>query len=764
MSGISRRQALMQTLAVAAFTTAPAFAAEDTTAAARAVLGRLMGKRAHDIKLKLTGGADSYFAVKSAKGAVAIEGSSPVALTRGAYAYLTSIGAANVSWEGNRVALPAALPAADTGKVATPFAHRVYMNTCTFGYTTPFWGWARWQKELDWMALHGIDMPLAMEGQEFVWQSLWRELGLSDTELGDYFSGPAFTPWHRMGNIEGYMAPVPQAWIEKKRVLQVKLLKSMRDLGMTPILPAFGGYVPKAFAQKHPEAGIYPMRPWEGFHETYWLDPADPLFAVIAKRFIELYTATYGEGQYYLADSFNEMLPPISKDGSDVKNAKYGDGTANTKETETVVDPALKAERLAAYGQAIYDSIRGANPDAVWVMQGWLFGADKHFWSADAIGAFLSKVPDDKLMILDIGNDRYPGVWQTTDAFQGKPWIYGYVHNYGASNPVYADLDFYKQDIGRLEGNPKTGALKGFGMFPEGLHNNSIAYEYCFDAAWGIGGGGGKGSVDDWIATYLKGRYGRTTPALLSAWGDYRRSVYTTKYWTPRWWNKAAGAYMVFKRPQAAITSFEGHPGDRALLHKAVTEFLSLKGFEGSQLYRHDVIDAVRHLASEEIDYLLMGIITDYQKGDLAAGDAKRAKFTDLMIMVDALLGDQPDTLSSWIDEARAYGDTKPESDYYVLNAKAQVTVWGGLGNLNDYASKAWQGMYKDFYLPRWTKLLAAVRQSAVTGKAFDQVAFTRDITAWEQAWVKTNATFTRRRPKDAFALSRQILKRQSEA
>jgi alpha-N-acetylglucosaminidase len=95
-----------------------------------------------------------------------------------------------------------------------------------------------------------------------------------------------------------------------------------------------------------------------------------------------------------------------------------------------------------------------------------------------------------------------------------------------------------------------------------------------------------------------------------------------------------------------------------------------------------------------------------------------------------------------------------------VLNAKAQVTVWGGLGNLNDYASKAWQGMYKDFYLPRWTKLLAALRQSIVDNQPFDQAAFTRDIVLWEQAWVKTDAAFVRRRPKDAFALARSIVKR----
>lgn len=755
MADLPRRHLLLSTAAMGLSTALPLRGEAAAPSAAEGVLKRFLGKDAARVRLKLdASGRAPWYAAAATGGTVTITGNSAVALTHGAYSYLKSAGAANMSWEGDRVALPARLAPASGAKVETPFAHRVYMNTCTFGYTTPFWDWTRWERELDWMALHGIDMPLAMEGQEYVWQALWRELGLSDAELGDYFSGPAFTPWHRMGNIEGYLAPVPQAWIDKKHRLQTQILGRMNDLGMTPILPAFGGYVPKAFAQKHPEARIYPMRPWEGFHETWWLDPADPLFAKIAARFIALYTETYGEGRYYLADSFNEMLPPISKDGSDVKNAKYGDSTANTKETEIAVDPAVKAERLAAYGKAIYDSIRQASPDAVWTMQGWLFGADKHFWTPDAIGAFLRDVPQDRLMILDIGNDRYPGVWQSSDAFQGKPWIYGYVHNYGASNPVYGDLGFYRDDIRSLIARKDTGDLKGFGLFPEGLHNNSIVYEYACDLAWGQT----DKTVAEWLHTYLKSRYGQVTPALTAAWADYVEAVFSTRYWSPRWWRKAAGAYLLCKRPTLEMAEFEGHPGNREKLRAAVSAFLSLKGLEGSPLYRHDVIDAVRHLVSEEIDDRLIAALKAYKAGDVKTGDALRDEVSGLTTALDTLLGAQPDTLATWIDAARAYGDTPEEKAYYVLNAKAQVTVWGGKGNLNDYASKAWQGLYKDFYLPRWTKLLSAVRQSTVSGKPFDQAAFTRDLIGWEQAWVKADIAFTRHIPRQPLSAARALV------
>src|SRR6185312_8310185 len=124
-------------------------------------------------------------------------------------------------------------------------------------------------------------------------------------------------------------------WVARKRDLQKRILDAMRALGMEPILPAFAGYVPKAFADRHPEARIYRMRAWEGFHETWWLDPADPLFDRLAGRFLALYDAAYGRGRYYLADAFNEMLPPVGG----APGGKYGDASANRAAAQAV-DPA----------------------------------------------------------------------------------------------------------------------------------------------------------------------------------------------------------------------------------------------------------------------------------------------------------------------------------------------------------------------------------------------------------------------------------------
>jgi alpha-N-acetylglucosaminidase len=559
-----------------------------------------------------------------------------------------------------------------------------------------------------------------------------------------------------MGNIEGYRAPLQPGWIEKKHQLQLRILGRMRALGMTPILPAFAGYVPKAFAERHPEAKIYRMRAWEGFHETYWLDPSDPLFAKLAGRFIQLYTATYGPGDHYLADAFNEMVPPIADDGSDARAASYGDSTANKTANQSASLPAeVRDRRLAAYGERLYRSITAAAPGATWVMQGWLFGADKHFWTPDAIAAFLSRVPDKGMLILDIGNDRYPGVWRDTQAFDGKPWVYGYVHNYGGSNPVYGDLQFYRDDMAGIVANPGRGRLTGFGLFPEGLHTNSVVYEEAYDLAWT----NGAASLSDWLTRYTRARYGRTSSAIVAAWQDLAAGTYQTRYWTPRWWKDRAGAYLFFKRPALNGGDYPDAPGDVAKLRRGIDALLrQAPALRGAPLFRFDLIEFTRHYASVRMDQALRHAIASYKAGDDAAGDKAVAQVRAVALAIDHLIGAQPESLASWIGDARAYGDTPVEAKAYMTDAKAQITIWGGEGNLSDYASKAWQGMYAHYYLPRWMLFLNALRAAAIAGKPLDESATRQAILAWEKTWVADDAVYRQVRPQDPVGEAHRLM------
>jgi len=63
------------------------------------------------------------------------------------------------------------------------------------------------------MALHGMNMPLAFAGQEFIRVEVYKELGIEFEALLDFFNGPAFLSWSRMGNIQGHGGPIPYSYI-----------------------------------------------------------------------------------------------------------------------------------------------------------------------------------------------------------------------------------------------------------------------------------------------------------------------------------------------------------------------------------------------------------------------------------------------------------------------------------------------------------------------------------------------------------------------
>ena len=82
-----------------------------------------------------------------------------------------------------------------------------------------------------WIAITGINLPLALAGQEQVGVNVFKRFGVSEEELSENdFAGPAFLPWARMGNLQKWGGPLLLSWIQKQSALQLQLLRRMRSL------------------------------------------------------------------------------------------------------------------------------------------------------------------------------------------------------------------------------------------------------------------------------------------------------------------------------------------------------------------------------------------------------------------------------------------------------------------------------------------------------------------------------------------------------
>ncbi|XP_065562833.1 alpha-N-acetylglucosaminidase-like isoform X6 [Artemia franciscana] len=344
---------------------------------------------------------------------VKITGNSGVAAAWGVHHYLRNFCNCHISWDGDQLKLPEILPNASV-ELRSADRYRYYQNVCTFGYSSAWWNWSRWEREIDWMALQGINLPLAFIGQEAIFKRVFNNLGLSDAELEEFFVGPAFLPWGRMGNIRGWGGPLSDSWHIRTVKLQHKILNRMRSFGMKPVLPAFAGFVPRNISRIYPDHEVAKAERWNNFDDKYCcpslLHPEDPLFAQIGERFISEMTKEWGTDHFYNCDMFNEIRP--------------------------VNDTP---EYIRSVGQSVFTGMKLADSKAIWVMQGWLF-TDRGFWTEERAKALLTSVPSGKMIVLDLNSDGSP-FYKKFDSYYGQPFIWNTLHNFGGTSGMYGYLD-----------------------------------------------------------------------------------------------------------------------------------------------------------------------------------------------------------------------------------------------------------------------------------------------------------------------------------
>jgi alpha-N-acetylglucosaminidase len=643
-------------------------------AAARGVLTRVMGEeKAGTIVLEPLAQLDGrdVYEYQCSKGNLTVRGSSAVAMCRGAYDYLRAHNLGTVGWAGPRLRLPEKWPDAPLTHVDTPFRIRHCYNVCTSGYTTPYWTWDRWEQELDWLAMHGYNMIMAPVATEAVAAKVWKSLGLTQAEIDDFYTGPAHLPWQRMGNIQNVGGTLPPSWHRDQVAMQRKMLARMRDIGIEPVVQGFAGFVPKGIARVFPDSKLH-QSAWGGFKEksqSVSVMPDDPLFARIMKQYMEEWKATFGEARYFLVDSFNEMELP-----------------------ETGKPPA---ELLSGYGKNTFDAINAADPDAVWVLQGWMFYFQSKIWNRNTVKALLAAVPDDRLMILDYANDYVP-TWCSFNAFDGKRWVMGYVPNMGGKTPFTGKLDFYAQQAAKTLATPKRGRLTGFTISGEGLENNEVVYELMSDTAWS----NNAIDVDVWLPRYVANRYGKAPQAVLDAWLLLRSTVYSHFSGQPKfaWQQGKLGA---------------GGACGQADFPKAVRLFLSAADEMGDNLnYRDDAVEMAAMALGLRADSSFKAAAQAHGLKRPALFESSGERGIELLLEIDRLLASHSYlSLERWIDFARSHGDSKEEQDNYEHNARQIVTVWGP--PINDYSCRIWSGLLRDYYVPRVRQKLDEIR----TGK-----------------------------------------------
>jgi alpha-N-acetylglucosaminidase len=666
------------------------------------------------------------FEIESKGGKIILRGNNGVSIASALNHYLKNYTKSHISWNGSNLKLPATLPAVkEKIRIVSPHHYRYYLNYCTFNYTMSWWDWERWEKEIDWMALNGINMPLAITGQNAIWNKVYKDLGFTTRDLKGFFSGPAYFNWFWMGNLDGWGGPLPESFMKRQEELQQKILARQRALGMKTILPAFTGHVPPSFAKKFPKAKLKKTN-WQGFADVYILDPDDSLFTVIGKNFTRQLIQTFGTDHLYSADTFNENTPPTN-------DSMY----------------------LNDISKKVYQSMAAVDPKAVWIMQGWMFSYTPRYWQPTQIKALLNAVPNDKMIILDLYSESKP-MWNKTEAYYGKPWIWCMLHNFGGNISLYGRMNNVANDPVAAKNDPASGKMSGIGLTPEAIEQNPVMYELMLEHAWN----NQVIHLDEWLKAYAQRRYGAKNNHAENAWMILKNTVYNGGI------SSGGPESMIVARPgfmnarRWANPRKFYHPED--LVPALEQLMLAADALEGSEGFQYDLVDVTRQVLANYADTLHRMFTKAYQEKDTVLFKQQVQHFISIIEDMDALLSTKKDfLLGQWLERAKSWEQSAEEKGLYERNARNLVTLWGDRNSvLHEYANRQWSGLLNGFYKPRWQQFLVAAMEAARKGEKYDDKAFDEKIKDLEWSWVNAREVYSSTPKGSAVETAKQIWKK----
>lgn len=621
-----------------------------------------------------------------------IEASSESAASRGLDWYVKHYCNQSISHMGDNKKIIKTLPPINGAiKKASFVSYRYALNYCTINYSFSFYTWQNWEKELDWMALNGVNIMLAPMGTEMVWYNTLLKLGYTDTEAKAFIPGPAYTAWWLMGNLEGWGGPVSMDLMQQQVILQQKVLVRMKELGIQPILQGFYGMVPHDLAKKVTDATVIDQGKWvfTEFTRPGILIPTNKEFERIADIYYAEIKKLYGSDIHYFGgEPFHE-----------------GGKSAGVNVTQVA--------------KAIQTQMQKNFPNSTWVLQGWQNNP------SDKILAGLKK---ERTLIIELFGENTNN-WEERKGYGGTSFIWSNVSNFGEKNGFYGRLQRFIDEVFRAKESPFGTSLKGIGIIPEGINNNPVAYDLMLDLAWRDE----KPDLDKWIEVYTLYRYGKYNKSLISAWKEFVQTVYNSPVddkGKPLY-QEGPSESIYCARPSLKVNPVSSWGTriryyDTGRFKKAVAVFVSAeKDFKDSETYQADRTDFLRQVLADKGDLAYKELIEAIESKSKQRIESKGNQFLSMILMQDSLLNNNLYfSLNRWINQAQLFGKNLPDAKNVLYNAKSQITYWGPDNNssttLRDYAHKEWGGLLGSLYYQRWKLFIdEAINGNIVQEKAF---------------------------------------------
>ncbi|MFI9049609.1 alpha-N-acetylglucosaminidase [Streptomyces sp. NPDC053427] len=692
--------------------------AADGTAAARAALERLLPDHADQfrlVRLAADGGAADRFRVDGSEGRITVAGTSPATLLTGVHWYLKYTCRAHLSWAGDQLDLPARLPSpAAPLERATALPHRFALNDTHDGYTAPYATWARWERLIDVLALHGVNEVLVTPGTEAVYHRVLTAFGYSDAEARSWLPAPSHQPWWLLQNMSAYGGPTSPELIAQRAELGRRITDRLRALGMHPVLPGYFGTVPDGFAARNPGARTVPQGTWSGLKRPDWLDPRTDAFAEVAAAFYRHQHHLLGPAGHFKMDLLHEGGDP-----GDV--------------------PVPEAAR------AVEKALRTARPGATWVILGWQENPRRDL---------LDAVDHDRMLIVD-GLSDLDKVTDRERDWGGVPYAFGSIPNFGGRTTIGAKTHMWAKRF-TVWRDKEGSRLAGTAYMPEAAERDPAAFELFGELAWR------ERPVDRtaWFERYADLRYGARDDHARAAFAALATSAYAIDSKDGRPHDSVFAARPDLAARSGTVYATHTPAFDPAAFDVAFAELLKVRpGLRGSDAYRHDLTDAARQALANR-SWQLIGQLQDaYRRKDRPTFRALARLWLELMRHSEEVTGAHRHfLLGPWLADARAMASGDAERARLEHSARALITTWADRatadgGALANYANRDWHGLIGDVHLPQWRAYLDELEDAL----ASDRPPKSFDWYAMEEPWTHRRNAYPLRPTADPHRTARRV-------
>ena len=535
---------------------------------------------------------------------------------------------------------------------------RVYLDYITASNSTWLWDWQRWEKELDIMAMNGINMALNVVGNDAILFNALVKSGMSERSAGYYVSGPAFFAWQMTGKIDMFLPRNDYGKYDEELVLAKKIFNRMKELDIEPILSTYNGQLSKGILKLFGRTKNYKIQKWSAFPSTFKIDISDKGFKKIFKEYMFFQEENIGTANYYMC---NQLCNFDEKKGKEKYLKK------NAEELERLLNFCVDSEK----------------PCLVFPSEGY----DKYF---------LDGIKNCDKLVFDIDGSMH----DKTNYFDNNDFVIGNSHNNSPHISLRGDIEgLSKNEYIDLINEHKN--VRGVGFFPESIEQNPVYQEMMFE----IMTSDKQLDTENWIKSYVSRRYGEDNADIYNAY----KILLDTCYSTNNSQTDVGSTMCTRPTPEIRHTSLYDRIAP-AYDNKKLLKCCQLLLNSNNKTYNmnYTILFVVRQLLDNYAYSLYKKIMQNYFERDKESYEKNVSDFLAIFDDVNELLCsfDETNALSIFTKIKNSSKDNEEEISN-TLNYLVSHTIWGPMTLESERYDYGWiciSELFEQYYKVRWDK------------------------------------------------------------